>query len=109
MIDSAGERFPILPRLTDFPAAVGISFCVLLVAILLLVTGKFDPTRGSLTISLMVVLTFVGTVIYCLLFTVPTDEITSSVIGGLVAAFGAVIAFWIGRPHEPPSPPPPKE
>jgi hypothetical protein len=36
------------------------------------------------------------------LFTIPTDEITSGAIGGLVAAFGAVVAYWLsrGRPPE---------
>jgi hypothetical protein len=38
----------------------------------------------------------------CLFFTIPSDEITSGVIGGLVAAFGAVIAHWIGRSQDGP-------
>jgi hypothetical protein len=38
-------------------------------------------------------------VIFCAFFTVPTDEITASVIGGLTAAFGAVIAFWLNKPR----------
>jgi uncharacterized BrkB/YihY/UPF0761 family membrane protein len=48
----------------------------------------------------MVVLAFSGVVMFCLFFTVPNDEITSGAIGGLVAAFGAVVAHWLGRPKD---------
>jgi hypothetical protein len=46
------------------------------------------------------------------MFTVPPDDITPGVVGGLTAGFGAVVAYWLGRtqqlrphdepPHEPP-------
>lgn len=91
-----------LPRLIDYPASIGLVIAVVMTTVLLVVTSRFDPTGGSLTISLLVVLGFLGLVIFCALFTVPTDEITSGAIGGLVAAFGAVVAFWLGRGREPP-------
>ena len=59
---------------------------------LLFVIGRFDPTGGSLTISLLMVLAFLEVVAFSAFFTVPADEITASAIGGLVAAFGAVVA-----------------
>jgi len=86
-----------LPKLMDYPAFIGIGIAVALVTILLIVINRFDMTGGALTISLLVVLGFLGLVIFCALFTIPNDEITSSVIGGLTASFGAVIAFWLGR------------
>lgn len=81
----------------DYPASVGISLGIIFTALLVLVASKFDPTMGVLTISLMVVTAFIGVAIFCLFFTVPNDEITSGVIGGLIAAFGAVIAHWLGK------------
>ena len=86
-----------LPKLMDYPASIGIVIVVVLTSILLFVAGKFDPSGGTLTISILVVLAFLSLVTYCALFTIPTDEITSGAIGGLVAAFGAVVAFWLSR------------
>lgn len=91
---------PPIPKLTNYPAAVAIVLAVVFTAALLYIAGKFDPTHGTLTISLLIVLTFMGTVVFVLFFTVPNDEITSGVIGGLIAAFGAIIAFWLGRPRD---------
>src|SRR5262245_1024121 len=90
---------PPSPKLLDYPASIGIALVVVFTAILLIVTGKFDPSGGTLTISLLVVLSFLGLVTFCAFFTVPTDEITSGAIGGLVAAFGAVVAYWLSKPR----------
>jgi hypothetical protein len=70
-------------------------------ASLVVVAGRFDPTGGTLTISILVVLAMVSTTIFVMLFSIPTDEITSAVLGGLVAAFGAVMAFWLGKRNGP--------
>lgn len=93
---------PPVPKLMDYPAAAGLAIAVVLTTILLVVASRFDATGGVLTISLLVILAFLGVVTFCAFFTVPTDEITSGAIGGLVAAFGAVVAFWLGRGREPP-------
>jgi hypothetical protein len=92
---------PPTPKILDYPASVGLIIAVVLVTILLVVTSRFDPTGGTLTISLLVVLAFISLVTFCAFFTVPSDEITSGAIGGLVAAFGAVVAYWLGRGREP--------
>jgi uncharacterized BrkB/YihY/UPF0761 family membrane protein len=89
---------PPVPKIVDYPGAIGIALVIAFTTVLLIVSGRFDVTGGVLTLSLLVVLAFLATVIFCLFFTVPNDEITSGVIGGLIAAFGAVIAFWLGRP-----------
>lgn len=90
---------PPTPRLFDYPGAVSVAFVVVFTAIALVISGRFDPTGGALTISLMVVLAFVAVVAFCLLFNIPAnDEVTPGVVGALVAAFGAVVAFWLGRP-----------
>jgi hypothetical protein len=95
---------PPTPKLLDYPASIGLVIAVVLTAILLIVSGRFDHTGGTLTVSLLVILSFLGLVTYCAFFTIPTDEITSGAIGGLVAAFGAVVAFWLGggRRKDPP-------
>ena len=85
------------PQITDYPAAVGIALVTVLTALLLFITARLDPTSGVLTISLMVIVAFIGMVMFSLLFVIPTGDTTSSVIGGLIAAFGAVVAFWLGR------------
>jgi uncharacterized BrkB/YihY/UPF0761 family membrane protein len=95
---------PPIPRIVDYPAATGIALGIVFTTLLLFVAGKFDPTRGALTISLLVVIAFMGVVTFCLFFTVPNDEITSGVMGGLIAAFGAVVAHWIGRINGPDKP-----
>ena len=90
---------PPSPKLLDYPASIGIALEIVFVTFLLFAAGKFDPTGGVLTISLLIVLAFIAVVIFCAFFTVPTDEITASVIGGLTAAFGAVVAFWLNKPR----------
>lgn len=87
---------PPTPRILDYPATIGLALAVLLTVILLFAAGKFDPTNGVLTLSLIVVLSFMGVVTFCLFFTIPADEITAGVVGGLTAGFGAVLSHWLG-------------
>lgn len=92
---------PPTPKLMDYPASIGLVLAVVMTSVLLVVAGKFDPSGGTLTISLLVILAFLGLVTFCAFFTIPTDEITSGAIGGLVAGFGAVISYWLSRPRGP--------
>ena len=85
------------PQLTDYPAAVGVALGVLFTAILLVVSGRFDPTNGVLTLSILVVVAFVGIVMFSLLFAIPASETNAAVVGGMTAAFGAIVAYWLGR------------
>jgi uncharacterized BrkB/YihY/UPF0761 family membrane protein len=94
---------PPSPKVFDYPASIGIALEIVFVTVLLFVSSKFDHTGGVLTISLLVTLAFVGVVIFCVFFTVPNDEATAAVIGGLTASFGAIIAYWLGGPRRPPS------
>ena len=84
-------------ELLDYPIAIGVALAVGLTCLLLFIAGKFDPTQGVLTISLMITLGMLGATAYCLIFTIPTDDITPGVVGGLTAGFGAVVAHWLGR------------
>jgi hypothetical protein len=93
---------PPSPKVFDYPAATAVALGVLFTAVLLGVAGRFDPTGGTLTISILVTLAFIAVVAVCLFYTIPTDQATAAVIGGLVAAFGAVVAHWLGRRKEPP-------
>jgi uncharacterized BrkB/YihY/UPF0761 family membrane protein len=95
-------QIPPVPKMIPYPGAVGIAIIIIFTTILVFVIGKYDPTGGPLAISILVILAFIGVVVFCLFFTVPNDEITSGVIGGLIAAFGATIAHWLGRTKEGP-------
>ena len=88
-------------QITNYPSAVAIVVVVVFTAILLFVAGRFDPTKGVLTISLMIVLGMLGATAYCLVFTIPNDDITPGVVGALSAGFGAVVAYWLGRVTHP--------
>jgi hypothetical protein len=88
---------PPTPKIFDYPGAVGIGFLIVFTTALLFVSGKWDPTGGVLTISLLIVLAMVGAVVFSLFFTIPVDQSTAALIGGLTAAFGAVVTPWLGR------------
>jgi hypothetical protein len=88
----------------NYPAAVGVGLTVVFTAAILMIAGKFDRTGGPLTISIMIVLGMLGATAYCLVFTIPQDDITPGVVGGLTAGFGAVVAYWLGRAMGPPAP-----
>lgn len=81
----------------DYPVAVALLFLCLFTTILVFVASRFDPTQGLLTISIMVVVAFCAALGFSMLFTVPNDETTSLVVGGLVASFSAVITYWLTK------------
>ena len=86
------------PQLTGLSGCGGhVAIGVLFTAVLLVVSGRFDPTSGVLTLSILVVLAFIGIVMVSLLFPIPAGETNAAVVGGLTAAFGAVVAYWLGR------------
>ena len=96
---------PQVVSFVSYPIAVGVCIAVALTTTLLFVAGRFDPTGGPLTISILIVLGMLGATAYCLIFTIPVDDITPGVVGGLTAGFGAVVAYWLGRTQSrPPEP-----
>lgn len=99
------------PTITNYPvASVAIGVAVLS-AVVLFFVGRFDPTQGPLTLSIMIALGLLGTIAYCLVFTVPQNDVTSEVVGALSTGFGAVLVYWFGRASgdkrgvQPPEPP----
>src|SRR5580693_10579521 len=104
---------PLVTGVGNFPATIIVGSTVLMTSILLVVSSKFDTTGGVLTISLLITTGMLAAIAYCLIFTIPADDITPGVVGGLTAGFGAVVAHWLGRTKEPaPSaekPPPPSD
>ena len=93
---------PPVPKVLDYPASVGLALAVVFTTFLLVAAGRWDPTGGVLTLSLVVVLSFMGVVTFCLFFTIPADEITAGVVGGLTAGFGMVMSHWLGPQRSPP-------
>jgi hypothetical protein len=80
-----------------YPIVAGAAIGVALTSLMLVVSSRFDPTQGTLTISLLITIGMLCTVGYCLIYTIPQDDITPGVVGGLTAGFGAVVAHWLGR------------
>ena len=104
---------PIVTGVGNFPATIIVGSAVLMTALLLVVAHKFDATGGVLTISILITVGMLGAIAYCLIFTIPQDDITPGVVGGLTTGFGAVVAYWLGqakeRLHAPPRDEPPHE
>lgn len=88
-------RFPPVQKVLDYPVATGVILDVVFVCVLLVVSYRFDRTGGALTVALMVVIAFIGTTVAVVVWTIPPDEETATVIGGLATAFGAVVAYWL--------------
>jgi len=85
------------PRFTyvDFPGAVAILATCAGALVLVFLAARFDKTGGALTVSLLVILAFIGILAYAVTVTVPRDETTAAVIGALTAGFGGVITYWL--------------
>jgi uncharacterized BrkB/YihY/UPF0761 family membrane protein len=96
---------PPTPRLIPYPGLIGIAALIVFTAGLLIIIDRFDGSHGILAISLLIVLAFIGVTIFCLFFTIPNDQVTAGVIGGLIAAFGAVVAHFIGKSNGTNGPP----
>ena len=88
---------PPIVKLIDYPILIAAVGGVMLTSLLLVLASKFDPSGGTLTLSLLITIGMLSACAYCLVFTIPADDITPGVIGGLTAGFGAVVAHWLGR------------
>ena len=97
MAESTIYQPPPVPKINDYPVAVTIAGDVVATTILLIVASRFDKTNGVLTVSLLVIMSFIAALVFSMFFTIPTDEVTSAVIGGLVAAFGGIVGFWLSK------------
>ena len=98
---------PLVTGVGNFPATIILASTVLFASILVIIAGKFDPTQGVLTLSILITLGMLCSIAYCLIFTIPADDITPGVVGGLTAGFWAVVAYWLGRARDGVPPPPP--
>ena len=88
---------PIVTGVGNFPATIIVGSSVLMTIILLVVASKFDNTGGVLTISLLITIGLLAAITYCLIFTIPQDELTPGVIGALTMGFGGVVTYWLTR------------
>jgi len=88
---------PPLHKSLDYPILIGASIIVVFTLLLVFVAAKYDHTHGALTISLLLILSFVGAVGFSLNYTIPNDPSTASILGGLVSAVGAIVAFWLAK------------
>ena len=80
-----------------YPATVT-AVIVAIITIAVVAAARYcDPTRGQLTISVMLVLAFVATTFASILYAVPQIPSTEILVGALATAVGAVVAYWLGR------------
>lgn len=84
------------PQAFTLPGFAAIALGVILTGALLLFAMRLDHTKGALTVSLLVILGFMAALTWAVRYNIPQDPETAALVGGLVAAFGAVVAYWIG-------------
>lgn len=84
------------PPGSGIPSWLAVSIGVLLAGIVVLYASRIDTTKGTLTVSVLVMLTFMAALGWAVRYNIPQDPETAALVGGLVAAFGAVVAYWIG-------------
>lgn len=99
MDDKASVNFPVPSDWPVTPVWVAISIGTMLVLFSVFIASRIDPLRGTLMISLWVVIGFFAALGWAIRFNIPQDPETAALVGGLVASFGAVIAFWLGGQH----------
>lgn len=92
---------PPTPKVNDYPVMTSLIAGIVFTTILVFVATRFDASGGVLTISIVIVLAFLCVTVFCLYFTIPSNEATSALIGGLTAAFGAIVAYWLGQTRGP--------
>lgn len=94
-MESSSELLPRATQLTNYPVVVTAVLMAFFVGLLLFLSFRYDTTRGTLTISLLVVATFVGSLALALRFQIPQDPETAALIGGVIAAMGGVVTYWL--------------
>jgi hypothetical protein len=55
-----------------------------------------NPQFGAFVISLIVVLAFVGMLVYAMIRGIADSQVLQLLTGSLVSSFSTVIAYWIG-------------
>jgi hypothetical protein len=80
-----------------YPAFVSTAGLVAITAGLVVITHYFDPTKGLVTLSMVIVVAFVAATIASMIYQIPQVASTEILIGGLATALGATVAYWMGR------------
>lgn len=106
LVDAGAMAGPFAEAVTNaipFPALFGAMVIAIMASVVLTVSWYFDQrTRGFLTISIVVVLSFVAATFASMIYTVPTSPVTEILVGALSTALGAVVSQWVGRERKPP-------
>lgn len=58
---------------------------------------RLAPEHGPLVISVLVVVAFIGATGTAMIYTIPSDEATSVLVGALTSGFAAVVTYWLSR------------
>lgn len=70
-------------------------------AALIVVANHFDPTKGVLSLAIIITVSFIVATYASLIYQVQQTPLTEILIGALATALGAVVAYWMGRDNRP--------
>lgn len=66
-------------------------------AVLIAVANYFDPTKGVLSLAIIITVSFIVATYAALIYQVQQTPLTEILVGSLATALGAVVAYWMGR------------
>ena len=93
----------VLPHISGtilpYSAMFGCTLAIIFSCFVIYFAGKYDKTGGPLTVSILFIVTFMGVITYCLIYTIPQDPTTATMSGALAAAVGAIVAYWFAKDH----------
>jgi len=89
------DTSPINPAI--LPLVAGIAVGIVVMLILIISRYSDQETKGFLTISLLIVFSFIMAAFASMVYQVPTNPATEILVGALSTALGAIISHWVGR------------
>src|SRR5215469_12951109 len=79
-----------------FAAFIAAVTVALVTAFIVFIAKRYDPTKGLLTVSILVTQGFVTAAFASMIYDVRQNPITEILVGALATSMGAVIAHWTG-------------
>ena len=93
MDNGSGFAWPGFP----YPALVTAAGTAGLTMLVVIAAHYFDPSRGLLTLSVLLIIAFIAVTLASMIYSVPQTPTTEILIGGLVSSVGGIVAFWMSR------------
>jgi uncharacterized membrane protein YeiH len=88
----------VIDNLNTMPYLALIAAMAVMIASAALVTFAryFDPTRGAVTIAIIVVVGFITATYASMIYDIKQTPLTEILVGALAAALGGVVAHYLG-------------